>query len=98
MLILEKITASMVFDTDKQNTVKAIFMKQFMASAYLFSPQLHLLGMNIDLGTGLNILDAALEQLQKLRSDAQKITKTVEENFVGIEWEEKWQHDIFYRC
>ena len=36
MLILEKITASMVFDTDKQNTVKAIFMKQFMASAYLF--------------------------------------------------------------
>ena len=36
MLILEKITASMVLDTDKQNTVKAIFMKQFMASAYLF--------------------------------------------------------------
>ena len=52
--------------------------------------------MNIDLGKGLNILDAALEHLQKLRSDAQKIIKTVDENFVGIEWEEKWQHDIFY--
>ena len=49
--------------------------------------------MNIDLGKGLNILNAALEHLQKLRSDAQKIIKTVEENFVGIEWEEKWQHD-----
>ena len=45
--------------------------------------------MNIDFGKALNHLDAALEQLSKLRSDPQKIIHAVEENFDGIEWEEK---------
>ena len=70
--------------------------KQFMASAYLreifamTGPLSRILqGVNIDFGKALNHLDAALEQLSKLRSDPQKIIHAVEENFDGIEWEEK---------
>ena len=37
----------------------------------------------------MNLLDAALEQLLKLRSDPQKIMHIVGENCYGIEWEEK---------
>ena len=44
-------------------------------------------GVNIEFVKTLNILDAALEQLLKLRSDPQKIIQAVEENFDGIELE-----------
>ena len=46
-------------------------------------------GVNIDFGKALNLLDAAPEQLSKLRSDPQKIVHAVAENFYGIEWGEK---------
>ena len=44
--------------------------------------------VNIDFGKALNLLNAALEQLLKLRSDPQKIIHAVEEKFDGIAWEE----------
>ena len=44
-------------------------------------------GVNIEFVKALNIVDAALEQLLKLRSDPQKIIQAVEENFDGIELE-----------
>ena len=43
--------------------------------------------VNIEFVKALNIVDAALEQLLKLRSDPQKIIQAVEENFDGIELE-----------
>ena len=46
-------------------------------------------GVNVDSGKALNLLDATLEQLSKLRSDPQKIIHAAEENFDGIKWEEK---------
>ena len=79
MLMFEKVTASKGFDADSQNTVdgmqKLFATKQFMASAYLFQkifamtgPLSRVLyGVNIDFGKALNLLDAALEQLSKLR-------------------------------
>ena len=46
-------------------------------------------GVNIDFGKALNLLDAALDQLSKLIGDIQNIIQAVEENFDGIEWEER---------
>ena len=46
-------------------------------------------GVNIDFGKALNLLDAALDQLSKLIGDTQNIIQAVEENFDGIEWEER---------
>ena len=101
MLMLEKITDSTAFDPDRRSTVDGMrnlfSTKQLMASAYLFreifamtGPLSRILqGVNIDFGNALNLLDAVLEQLSKLRSDPQKNIHAVEENFHGIEWEEK---------
>ena len=101
ILMLQKIATSTAFDAGRRYTadgMRNLFStKQFMANAYLFreifamtGPLSRILqGVNIDFGKALNFLDAALEQLLKLRSDPQKIIHAVEENFDGIEWEEK---------
>ena len=101
MLMLEKITDSTAFDADRRSTadgMRNLFStKQFMASAYLFreifamtGPLSRILqGVNNDFVKALNLLGAALEQLSNLRSDPQKIIHAVDENFDGIEWEEK---------
>ena len=68
-----------------------------MANAYLFQevfaltgPHSRILqGVNIYFDKALNLLDATLEKLSKLRSDPQKITHTFEGNFDGIVREEK---------
>ena len=99
MLMLEKISTSKAFDLNRWNTADGpqnlFSTKQFIASAYLFrgifvmiGPLSRILqGVNIEFVKTLNILDAALEQLLKLRSDPQKIIQAVEENFDGIELE-----------
>ena len=101
MFMLEKIIASAAVDADRQNTAddtqNLFSKKKFMTSAYLFWEIFAMTGLlsrilqgvNIDFCKALNFLDAALEQLSKLRSDPQKITHALEENFDGIEWEEK---------
>ena len=101
MLMLEKITDSTAFDADRRSTadgMRNLFStKQFIASAYLFREIFAmtghlsriLQGVNNDFVKALNLLGAALEQLSKLRSDPQKIIHAVDENFDGIEWEEK---------
>ena len=101
LLLLEKITASSAFNADGRNIVDGMrnlfSTKQFIASAYLFleifamtDPLSRILqDVNIDFGKALNLVNAALEQLLKLISDPQKISHAVEENFDGIEWEEK---------
>ena len=101
MLILEKIIASAAVDADRQNiaddTQNLFSKKKFMTSAYLFWEIFAMTGLlsrilqgvNIDFCKALNFLDAALEQLSKLRSDPQKIIHALEENFDGIKWEEK---------
>ena len=43
----------------------------------------------MDFCKALNLLDAALVQLQELRNNPQKIIDTVESDFDSIEWEEK---------
>ena len=100
MLMLEKITDSTAFGADRRSTadgMRNLFStKQFMASTYLFrkifattGPLRRILqGVNIVFGKALNLLDAAPEQLSKLRSDPLKIIHAVEETFDGIEWEE----------
>ena len=84
ILMLEKVTSSTAFDVDRWNTadeMRNLFStKRFMVSAYLFreiftmtGPLSRILqGVNIDFGKTLNLLDAALEQLSKLRSDSPK--------------------------
>lgn len=81
MLLLEKITASTALDVDRRNTVDGMqnlfSTKPSVASAYLCreifamtGPLSRILqGVNIGFGKAFNLLDAALEQLSKLRSD-----------------------------
>lgn len=97
MLLLEKIAASTAFDVDRRNTVDGMqnlfSTKPSVASAYLFRKIFAmtgplsriLLGVSIGFGMAFNLLDAALEQLSKLRSDPKKIIHAVEENFDRIE-------------
>ena len=101
MFMLEKITDRTTFDANGQSTADGMqnlfSTKQFTASACLFweifamtDPLSHILqSVNIGFGKALNLLDAAFAQLLKLRSDPQNIIHAVEENFDGIEWEEK---------
>ena len=81
MFMLEKIIASAAVDADRQNTAddtqNLFSKKKFMTSAYLFWEIFAMTGLlsrilqgvNIDFCKALNFLDAALEQLSKLRSD-----------------------------
>ena len=46
-------------------------------------------GVNIDFGKALNLLDAAPEQLSKLRSDPQKIVHAVAEIFMESSGEKR---------
>ena len=86
-----EITVSTAFDVNIQDTADSMqnlfSTKQFIASAYLFQELFAMIRSlsyilqveNIVFGKTLSLLDSALEQLLKLRSDPPKIIHVVEE-------------------
>ena len=85
--MLEKITASTNFDADRRNSADS--MRNLLLFVMTGPLSRIVQRVNIDFGKALNLLDAALEQLFKLRSDPQKIIHAVEGNVDGNVWEEK---------
>ena len=89
------------FDAEKRSLadgMRVSFMKkQFMATAYLFRDIFSITGplsrtlqsVNIDFGKALNLLDVALKQLADLRDSPKKILEEIDNEFDGIEWEQR---------
>ena len=101
MLTLDRVATDKAFDSDKRSLAdgmrKLFSTKQFMASAYLFREIFSMTGplsrtlksINIDFGKALDLLDIALKQLTQLSDYPQKILDAVDNDFEGIDWEER---------